>query len=168
MGKSMSFTLAALSVVWMTLSEDMSWRGLAIGLLVAMACMHFSVKFLPFKEVYDINFYKLMKYPFYLLWQIFLSGIEVAKLVLTNSAKSGVVEMPIRLKSETLRVMLMYSMTLTPGTIPFDIEGDTIKTLWLHHKKIPNDGKLANDMTKVDIENHLLVAEQMDVVQEWI
>lgn len=168
MGKHTGFVLTVLSLVWMILSEDISWRGLAIGLLVSIGCLHFSAKFLPFKEVYDIAFYKLLTYPFYLLWQIFLSGFEVAKLVLTNSAKSGVVEMPTGLKSETLRVMLMYSMALTPGTIPFDVENDTIKTLWLRHKKVPNDNELANEMTKVDIENRLLVAEQMDVTFEKI
>ena len=168
MGKHTSFVLATLSIIWMILSEDVSWRGLAIGLLVSMFCMHFSAKFLPFEEVYDINFYKLATYPFYLLWQIILSGFHVAKLVLTNQAKSGIVFLPTRLESETLRVMLMYSMALTPGTIPFKIEEDTMITLWLRHKKIPNESELANEMTKIDIEDRLLVAELRNVVQERI
>lgn len=160
MGKHTGVVLTVLSVIWIILSEDLSWRGLAIGLLVALVCMHFSAKFLPFEEVYDINFYKLATYPFYLLWQIFQSGFYVAKLVLTDSAKAGVVFLPTRIKSETLRIMLMYSMALTPGTIPFDITNDEMKTLWLHHKNVSNDSKVADEMTKVAIENRLLVAQR--------
>ena len=160
MGKHTSFFLALISIIWIIISEDLSWRGLAIGLLVAMLCMHFSSVFLPFEEVVDINFYKLATYPIYLITQIILSGVYVAKLVLSNTAKSGIVNLPIRLKSETLRVMLLYSMTLTPGTIPFDFEGDQLKTLWLHSKNIPNDDKLANDMTKIEIEDRLLKAQR--------
>lgn len=160
MGKHTGVVLTVLSVVWIILSEDLSWRGLAIGLLVALVCMHFSAKFLPFDEIYDINFYKLTTYPFYLLWQIFSSGFHVAKLVLTDSAKVGVVFLPTRIKSESLRVMLMYSMALTPGTIPFEIKGDQMKTLWLHHVKIINDSQIADEMTKVAIEDRLLVAQK--------
>jgi len=168
LGKHTSFVLATLSIVWIILSEDISWRGLAIGLLVAMICMHFSAKFLPFEEVYDINFYKLATYPFYLLWQILLAGLLVAKLVLTNSLRTGIVYMPTNLKSETLRVMLMYSMTLTPGSIPYDIEGDRLKVLWVHHANVPNDGELAEKMIKVALENRLKVAHREHVITDRI
>jgi len=168
MGKHTSFILATISVVWMIMSEDISWRGLAIGLLVSMVCMHFSAKFLPFEEVYDINFNKLTLYPPYLLWQVLLAGFHVAKLVLKDAAKTGIVFMPTKIESETLQVMLMYSIALTPGSIPFEINGNTITTLWLHDKKLPNDVTLAEEITKAAIEKRLQVAELKNVVRERI
>ena len=160
MSKHTSFVLISLSIVWIILAEDLSWRTLAVGFFVAMLCMYISNKFMPFGEISNINFTKLIFYPFYLLWQIFLSGFYVARLVVTDSAKAGIVSIPLRLKNETTRVMLMYSMILTPGSIPFEIENDNMKLLWLHDKKVPNEGIEADKLMKIHLENKFLAAEE--------
>lgn len=161
MGKHTSFALVALAIVWMALAEDISWHALAMGLLIAMICFHFVAKFLPISEISGIAFFRLIFYPFWLLWQIILSGFYVARLVLTNSGKAGIVRVKARIKNTSLLMILTYSMSATPGTIVFETKDQEVRVLWLHHKtKYKNEAEVVDKMMKIPIEDKLLKVEK--------
>ena len=76
----------------------------------------------------DVRWFRLARYLPWLLWQIALSSIQVARVVFDP-------ELPIEPRSihfktglpHTLaRLTLAQSITLTPGTVTLELEGDDI------------------------------------------
>ncbi len=67
--------------------------------------------------------------PYYFLWllvQIVVSGIQVAKILLTPSLpiQTSVVKFKVNFPNAHCKMILGNSITLTPGTLTVDIEGD--------------------------------------------
>jgi multicomponent Na+:H+ antiporter subunit E len=55
-----------------------------------------------------------------------MANLDVAKRVITGEINPGIVKFNPRLKTEMGRMMLANSITLTPGTLTVDIDGDGI------------------------------------------
>lgn len=69
----------------------------------------------------------------YLLWQILLSNLDVARRV-TNPAlpiSPGIVRVRTRLKSPLGRLFLTSSITLTPGTLTVETDGPDLYIHWI-------------------------------------
>jgi multicomponent Na+:H+ antiporter subunit E len=61
----------------------------------------------------------------WILWEVFLANLHVAHLVLRPSAmRPQIVRFRTSLTSDLARVTLGNSITLTPGTVTVDIDGD--------------------------------------------
>ncbi len=75
----------------------------------------------------------LLAYVPWLLLQIFLSNIDVATRVLHPKLPihPGIVRVKTRLQSPIGRMILANSITLTPGTLSVDIEGDELCVHWI-------------------------------------
>ena len=158
MGRHTFFVLLMLTLMWVLLMEELSWRSIAMGMLTTMACLHFASKYLPYEEIKRVNFYKLITYPLFLLGQIYLSGLFMIGVVV-KGASVGAISLKTTLQNEHLRIMLGDSITLTPGSILLDLEGDTITILWIRYKGTPDDPQAADAMLKSKIENRLKQAE---------
>ncbi len=81
------------------------------------------------------NFIRLVYYTFYLMWQILLAGIDVAKRVMvpTLNISPGIVKFHTPLHGDIPTILNANSITLTPGTITVDVEKDeTGSTFWVH------------------------------------
>lgn len=122
-----------LTLVWIALNESLSVATIMAGVGMSVLCLVVGRFFLPFEKIKDIDFLKFMLYPIYLIGQVYLAGFEVMKLVVTGG-KVEIVEVRTELGHDFLKVMLMQSITLTPGTIPLAVDGDKIKVLWFHKK----------------------------------
>lgn len=72
-------------------------------------------------------------YTLYVLWELVVSSVRVAWVVLSPKAKMspGIVAVPIRLKKDAAIFVLANSITLTPGTISLSVSQDK-KTLFVH------------------------------------
>ena len=159
MGKHTIFAVSALTLVWIILMEEFSWRNMAIGMAVSLGCMHLFVKFLPFKEIQNVNFFKLISFPFYLIGQVYVAGLYVIKIILTG-AEVDIVTVKTNLQNESLRVMLVDSITLTPGSILLELKDDLITLLWIRDKNTPGDSDTADELLKGRLEKRLLRAEK--------
>ena len=137
MGKHTFFVLLALTVVWMILMEEVSWRALGVGMLTAMICMHFGNRFLPYEEIKDVNFFKLATYPLFLVGQIYVAGMQVIKVILMGY-KMDVITMKTGLKNEALRIIMAESITLIPGSISLELEDDFVTAMWITTSKSPD------------------------------
>lgn len=94
-------------------------------------------------------FVRFCLYLPWLIWQIVLSNIHVAGLVLApGRIKPQMVEYDAKLKSDFAKVTLANSITLTPGTITADIEGDTFYVHALSQK-------VADDLLSGDMERRV-------------
>jgi len=159
MGKHTIFVVSALTLVWCILMEGFSWQNMAIGMMVSLGCMHVYVKFLPFREIEHVNFFKLATLPFYLVGQIYLAGFYVMKVILTGP-KVDIVTVRTQIRNEALRVMLVDCITLTPGSILLELKDDLVTLLWIRDKNTPGDPDTADKLLKGRLEKRLQRAER--------
>jgi multicomponent Na+:H+ antiporter subunit E len=90
--------------------------------------------FIPIKEPYALlrTAIRFMLYVPWLVYQIILANLDVAKRVLHPSMPIDpiVISFPSKLKSDLSMTTLGNSITLTPGTITVDIDEDG--TFYVH------------------------------------
>jgi multicomponent Na+:H+ antiporter subunit E len=76
----------------------------------------------------------------YLLWEIVLSNINIAWLVIQPRPKldPGIIGVPLRLTSGLEITMLASAITLTPGTISVDLASDETgnRILFVHNLQV--------------------------------
>ena len=160
MGRHAFFALMALTLVWIILMEEISWPTVAIGMFMAIASLHFGGKFLPFKEISNINFIKLATYPFFLIGQIYIAGFSMIKLVLTGFVV-GVITFKTDIEDETLKIILADSITLVPGSILLEINHQDITILWITKKETSfEDTEAAGEIVKGKLERRLIKAQR--------
>lgn len=74
-----------------------------------------------------VSWGRLLLYAPWLAWQVVLSGLQVAWLVFHPKMPISpcMVQFETSLPHELARMTLANSITLTPGTVTLDVEGDT-------------------------------------------
>ncbi|MDC0559064.1 Na+/H+ antiporter subunit E [Candidatus Izimaplasma bacterium] len=62
------------------------------------------------------------------LWQLVLANIDVAKRVLSPKIplNPGIIKVPTELKGDFAKLTLANSITLTPGTLSIDVDGENL------------------------------------------
>lgn len=70
---------------------------------------------------------RLLLYAPWLVWQVVLSSLQVARIVIHPKMPINpcLVQFEAPLPHELARLTLANSITLTPGTVTLDVEGDT-------------------------------------------
>ncbi|MDN5347295.1 MAG: multicomponent Na+:H+ antiporter subunit [Clostridia bacterium] len=129
------FLTLALYIFWIVLSGKMEAKYLIIGFLSAVIITLLTRPLLLvsigsskgiLRSVYDLPWLRLMAYFPWLMWQIVLANLQVAAVIINP-------KMPIQPQLITFRkklpgpvayLTLANSITLTPGTITVDLEGD--------------------------------------------
>lgn len=146
-------------MVWVIFREDIRISTIVEGLVVGLGCAYFSDRYFPLKKIRDVNFLRLILYPFYLIGQIYIAAFLVIKMIIVG-ARVDVVTLDTRLKSDTLRSILGYSINLIPGTILIDLKGDKIPLLWLREQNDSEETAHANETIKGGLEKRLLKAQK--------
>ena len=152
-------TVLALTVIWIILTESVSPFNIGVGVAAGILTAVFLRKFLPVKNIDDVNFYRLITFPFYLIGQIYVAGFQVIWMVLKGS-RVGTIVLKTEIKSEALKVILVDSITLTPGSVLIDLEGDNLNLLWIREKNEPADVETAERKLKARLERRLLKAQK--------
>ncbi len=123
-------TFIVLFLFWLLVSSEVNLQSIAAGLAVT-----FFVSYLS----YDLMAKDHLRLPkpraiapmllFFitLVFEIVKANISMARIVLDPKLpiEPSIVKFKTRLKSDTAKVTLANSITLTPGTITMDIIGDT-------------------------------------------
>ena len=127
---------------WLLLSADMlmstmSVAGvIAVGVVVSTAVtllfagrrmLYGSIRLTPKALLY------LLFYPLIFLKALLVANLDVARRVLSPSLpiNPAIVEVKTKLTSPLGRLVLANSITLTPGTLTVDIEGDSLYIHWI-------------------------------------
>jgi len=76
-----------------------------------------------------------------LIIELIKANIDVAKRVLNPKLpiNPGIVKVPTSIKSDTGKLILANSITLTPGTISIDADDDSVYVHWIDVKGKPED-----------------------------
>ena len=121
-----------------------------LGAIVSLVLTLIITKYVEYEL--DVMFpVKLAKfifvYMFVFIWQLLLANIDVAKRVLspTIPLNPGIVKVKTKLKGDFGKLTLANSITLTPGTLSIDFDGDE---LFVHTVDVKGDTPEAK-------ENHI-------------
>ncbi len=124
--------LVLLFLAWMIFNGRITLEIVIFGIVIAAAVFAFMCKFMDYSIKKELRLYKkvpqFLKYMFLLVKEIIKANVAVIKMILTRRevTEPTLVKVHTDLKSETAKVMLANSITLTPGTITVSMEGDTL------------------------------------------
>ena len=119
-------------LVWVIFNGRLTVEIALFGVAVSGAVFAFICKFLDYSLRKELNFYKkvpaFLQYLYYLVKEIIAANIAVSHMILTRKEQMEpvIVHVHTDLKSETARVILANSITLTPGTITVSMTDDDL------------------------------------------
>ena len=122
--------LILLFILWFVLNGRITLEVTLWGVGVTALIYFFLCKFTAFSVKKDIklcrNFFLIIAYFGVLLKEIFVSNFNIVKVILRPKMTPvpEIVHIYIDIKSDFLKTMLANSITLTPGTITVDLEGN--------------------------------------------
>ena len=123
----------ALICVWILLREDFTAVTILSGLFFSAVTLFFCNKALPMGKVTNVRFSKLAMYPLFLIGQVYVAGFHVIKLIFTG-ASAEIIRVKTNIENESLRILLVDSVTLTPGSVLINLDGSEFTLLWLRGK----------------------------------
>ncbi len=115
-----------LALVWVLLVNDFSWGAFAFGLLLGLAVARLTAVWWPGRARIR-NPLAICEYVVIVLWDILVSNVQVAALVLFrrgDSLRSQYVVVPLALRSPEAIAVLAGTITMTPGTVSADLSAD--------------------------------------------
>ena len=110
-------------IVWVVFNGRLTLEIALFGVAVAGAVFAFVCKFMGYSLQKELRFYKKIpsfcQYLYYLVKEIIVANITVSRMILTRKEQMEpvIVHVHTDLKTETARMILANSITLTPGTI---------------------------------------------------
>ncbi len=154
------FTLFFISyIIWILLVLPLDLQTLILGFFVALiVALLFGKEFVEnYKRLWHIArlFWFLVYIPVFTYYLI-LANLDVMYRVLHPDLpiNPGIVKVKTKLKSRSGRSVLCNSITLTPGTLSVDIEGEYIYIHWLNVKS--DDVDLASKGIVEKFEKYLM------------
>jgi len=118
----------SLLALWMLLSGKLSPFHLGVGVVLVAVVVWQATSMEPLEPVGRPRprVGKLVPYCFWLFWQMILSALQVARVILApeRNLDPQLIEFNCQQPSLLSRVMLSGSITLTPGTVTVDLDGD--------------------------------------------
>ena len=116
-------------MAWIIFNGNFTLEIVLFGVVIALGMFSFICKFMDYSIQKELRFYKLIpaffQYVFFLVKEIVQANLSVCRLILTRreTIEPVVVRVHADLKTETARVILANSITLTPGTITVSLTG---------------------------------------------
>ena len=126
-------------LVWVVFNGKLTLEIALLGIAVAGAVFAFVCRFLDYSLQTELRFYRKMpaffQYLYYLVKEIITANLAVSRMILTRKERMEPVLVRVRtnLKTETARVILANSITLTPGTITMDMAEEKGKLYYYIH-----------------------------------
>ena len=119
-------------LVWVVFNGRLTLEIALFGIAVASAVFCFVCRFMDYSLQKELRLYRLLpafvQYLYYLIKEIILANLTVVRMILTRKEQMEpvIVHVHAKLKSETARVILANSITLTPGTITVSLTQDNL------------------------------------------
>jgi len=130
---SLTMSFISLMVFWVIMSGFLEWFQLTLGVLsvVAVMVVNYKLKTHRFFEddmndLGELRFGRAIFYLFWMIGQIILAGIHVLFVIMRPKMpiETTMLRFKADLPSAHAKMILGNSITLTPGTLTIDIEGD--------------------------------------------
>lgn len=119
-------------LVWVIFNGRLTVEIAVFGIAVACAMFAFVCRFMDYSFQKEFRFYKKIpafaQYLYCLVKEIIAANLTVCRMILTRKERMEPVLVRVHtdLKTETARVILANSITLTPGTITVSMTGQEL------------------------------------------
>lgn len=120
--------------IWVILFEEISLTTILSGIIFSAICLIFTEKLLvggSFYKEYPINIFWLIKYGLFLVIEIYKAGFITIEKTIVGNINPGIVDIKTNLRDDYSISILANSITLTPGTVTLNKNGNRLKVLWL-------------------------------------
>lgn len=115
-------------IVWIIFAGDITLEICIFGAVIAAVIFAFTCKFMDYsieKEKKNLKkSFQFLHYIVVLVKEILLANVQTIKMILSEKeeVKPTLVDFKTDIKSETGKVLLANSITLTPGTITVELD----------------------------------------------
>jgi len=143
------FSWIVLFAIWMALTSSLQIQEVLTGVITAGIVASFTWKNFTTKGLRYLHpkriFYILL-YILVFLKELVKSNFHVAWIVIHPKLpiSPGIVRFPTKLKSETAKLILANSITLTPGTLSVDIKDNMYYIHWLEAQNMTDEEAAQN------------------------
>ena len=125
-----------LFAIWLlansSLSRDVILTGLLIVTVLTLALSSFARTYADIRLSPRALLYYFLYFGAFLL-ELLKANLNLLRIVFSPkiNIRPGIVKIKTRLKTATGRMVLANSITLTPGTLVVDVDGDTLYVHWI-------------------------------------
>ena len=124
-------------IFWVAFTTSLHPDELIVGAVIAFIMAFYTGKQFSEDGLKNLTLRKIVfsvRYLFVFIWEMIKANVDVALLVLNPKMpiNPGIVEVPTKLKSNTAKLALANSITLTPGTLSVDIVEDKLYIHWIN------------------------------------
>ena len=121
-----------LTLAWLALTGSWGNANVVLGLALSVLASSFAREQRKGRNIRPRPF-KILSLALLFLYELLLSGLRVARLVLTPrmDLKPGILAYPLKVDRDFEITLLANLITLTPGTLSVDVSEDR-RTLFVH------------------------------------
>lgn len=115
-----------ITAVWMALANDVSLGHALLGLTLGVTVPLLTQAYWPDRPRFR-NPWRIVDFALIVLWDIIVSNIQVAWLILFrrgDSLRSQFIRVPLDLTNAEAITILAGTITMTPGTVSADLSAD--------------------------------------------
>lgn len=129
------------SIIFAVLQGKFSITTIGIGLVISFITIIATNLLLKeqYQNLFNIRIIFFIPYALYLIKEIFISGIRSSYMVLSGNAKMEFIQYKSNLESDLLLNILSNSITLTPGTVTVNRQGENLLIIRLYSKEKPDN-----------------------------
>lgn len=145
-----------MTVVWLMLMNSVAPGAIAFGLLLGLIVPILTQRYWPDRPRMRHPL-KIAEYVAFLLWEIVVANISVAKIILfmpREKLQPAWITIPLELRSPEAITVLAGSITLTPGTLTAEVSSNA-HALLVHCLHAPDPDAVRDDI-KQRFERRLL------------
>ena len=116
-------------VIWLLLSGHYDPLLLTLGVLSCITCLYVTWK-AKFIDEEGLPLHLLIRLPIYTVWlfkEIIKANIDTAKIIILNNPDPQNFRVKTSQKTEAGKVTYANSITLTPGTVTTELDGDVLE-----------------------------------------
>ena len=116
-------------VIWLLLSGHYDPLLLTLGVLSCITCLYVTWK-AKFIDEEGLPLHLLIRLPIYTVWlfkEIIKANIDTAKIIIINNPDPQNFRVKSSQKTEAGKVTYANSITLTPGTVTTELDGDILE-----------------------------------------
>ncbi len=131
--------LFLLAAAWLLIVSSVAPAELIVGAVAIVVIVLLTHRSRDLFGGLRLSLKALLFTPIYLmvfLWQLIRSNLDIARRVLAPSLpiNPGIVKVQTQLQSPLGKLILANSITLTPGTLTLDVEGNSLYVHWVDVK----------------------------------
>lgn len=116
-------------VIWLLLSGHYDPLLLTLGVLSCVTCLYVTWK-AKFIDEEGLPLHLLIRLPIYTVWlfkEIIKANVDTAKIIILNNPDPQNFRVKSSQKTEAGKVTYANSITLTPGTVTTELDGDVLE-----------------------------------------